>query len=87
METLDNKTVKTRKAHQCWGCAEVFPKGTKMGYVTSVDSGEFSHAYWCDTCGNIISNMTYWETEDGFNLGELKEEYPEMFEQETTQER
>lgn len=49
-DLLEQKTVKTRKTHICWGCGRSFPKGTELEYCKCVDSGSFSTAYWCKTC-------------------------------------
>ena len=70
------KRVKTKKEHQCWGCGEVYPSGIEMEYVTNVDGG-FYHSYWCDVCCALISKLERWELEDGFLIGDLKQNYIE----------
>ena len=73
MDQLTLKTVKTRKPHNCWGCAKEFPAGTEMTYSVSVDQREFSSCYWCKDCEEILNSMEPWEYEDGFAYGELIE--------------
>ncbi len=73
MDQLTLKTVKTRKPHKCWGCAKEFPAGTLMTYSVSVDQREFSAAYWCKECEEILKSLEPWQLEDGFAFGELLE--------------
>lgn len=78
MDQLTLKTVKTRKPHNCWGCAKEYPAGTEMKYSVAVDQGEFSAAYWCEDCEIIMGNLEDWRKEDGFSYGEfLDSEYDE----------
>lgn len=49
-DTIDSKTVKTRKPHRCWGCTKEFAKGTDMLAVKSKDMGKIETAYWCPEC-------------------------------------
>lgn len=74
MDVLTSKWVKTRKSHLCQGCANMYEAGTKMLYTTSVDSGEFSTAYWCATCDCIIDkHYDYFDLQDGISFGEIRE--------------
>jgi len=81
MEILKDKIVTTRKLHNCWGCRCEIPIGSKVRYVTNVDAGNILSTYLCDICQELISEMDYWETEDGFTYGEIidnmKEEWIE----------
>ena len=71
MDTLSQKTVKTKKPHHCWGCAKEFPTGTELLKSVSVDQGEFSSSYWCKACEEIMDDLEDWQKEDGFTYGEL----------------
>jgi len=73
MDQLTLKTVKTRKSHNCWGCAKEYPAGTEMKYSVAVDGGDFSSCYWCDDCEEILSRLDHWMLEEGFVFGELVE--------------
>ena len=71
MDQLTLKTVKTRKPHNCWGCAKKYPAGTGMTYSVSVDQGDFSAAYWCEDCEEILNKLEPWQLEDGFAYGDI----------------
>lgn len=71
MTQLTLKTVKIRKPHNCWGCMKEFPIDTEMTYSVAVDQGEFSTAYWCEECEEIMSNLEEWQKEDGFLYGDF----------------
>lgn len=71
MEHLTSKFVKTRKPHECWGCGLLFPAGTTMKYIVTVDQGEFGSSYWCDDCREYVQSLDYYETQDGFAFGEI----------------
>jgi len=78
VDQLTLKTVKTRKPHNCWGCTKEYPAGTEMTYSVAVDQGEFSAAYWCEDCTEIMNNLEEWVKEDGISYGEfLDSEYDE----------
>lgn len=79
MDILEDKTVITRKDHHCYGCARKFPKNSQLQVITSVDAGEFSRAYWCDTC--ISYGHKHIEYGDLIMYGELKSEDPEGWEE------
>lgn len=80
MEVLKNKVVTTRKEHQCFGCNEIYPPGTKMEYTVSVDQGDFLTAYWCLIC---IAVMYEWHYEDCqyIEQGSVKSGDPEIWEE------
>ncbi len=66
-----SRFVTTRKPHQCWGCAETFPAGTRMDYVAGVFDGDFSSTYYCETCSEYLSaHPEYFE--DGIGFGDVK---------------
>ena len=64
------RRVKTRKAHRCWGCARMFPAGTKMDTVTSTDCGKIFTGYWCDVCQHVWAEDYY--TDDTVLCGEVR---------------
>ena len=72
-----SKKVKTNKPHKCWGCGYEFKPGTEMDYVTSIDGDTFHHSYWCPICSKVWDMVGRNECDDGLNLGELKEFYPD----------
>ena len=67
METINQKTVKTRKTHPCSGCLRKFPSGTTMELSTSVDGSDIFSSYWCDVCAKVMSS---WHADD---LQEIEE--------------
>ena len=75
MDHLRSKHVKTKKPHQCHGCAEIYPAGSKMEYVVHADQREILTSYWCETCETVIAGWESWQYDsgDGIGLGELKE--------------
>jgi len=74
MDVLTDKTVITRKSHQCFGCGHVYKAKTKMRYTTSVDVGTINSAYWCQTCLEVIEKTyDYHDMQDGIGFGEVKE--------------
>lgn len=76
MEHPENKQVKTKKPHQCHGCAETYPAGSTMQYNVQVDQGEILASYWCETCEAVLSSWENWQYDsgDGLGFGELKAE-------------
>ena len=71
---------KVRKAHKCWGCCSDIPAGSVVEFSTTVDDG-FSSAYWCATCQAVIDDLEYWQREDGFAYGDIKDGWPEAWEE------
>lgn len=72
---------KTRKPHKCWGCCEDIPVGSLIEFTVSVD-GSFCSAYWCDVCSNVMDTLDYWEKQDGFAYGDIKNIFNEEWEKE-----
>lgn len=72
---INDKSVKIRKPHKCWGCTKEYPIGTIMRKTTSVDNGKILDAYWCETCEKVIANFEYPDDEP-WGFGELLECYP-----------
>lgn len=73
MKILSSKQVRTRSPHLCWGCGNKLPSGSFMQSVVSVDSGNISRVYWCESCSNLMIKLDSWRTEDGLAFGELKQ--------------
>lgn len=81
IEILENKVVKTRKPHTCWGCGTEYPAGTEMQYLTQVDSGEWLHSYWCEVCRAVINEWHPCDKEDGVDFGMVRDGDPEFWEE------
>ncbi len=80
MEILRSKIVVTRKEHQCFGCNNIFPLGSRMHYTVSVESRDFLSAYWCLVC---VAVMDDWDYEDCqyIEQGSVKSGDPELWEE------
>jgi hypothetical protein len=73
------KTVNIRKFQTCWGCLRKFNPGASLLKVECVDdSGDFSRAYWCDTCQKVVIEMDDMDNE--FFAGEVRDGDPEYWE-------
>ncbi len=79
IDILEDKIVKTRKDHNCWGCAEVISKKTNVKMVCSAEEGEITRTYWCDDCVYILSEIDNYDKEDGFAYGELIQIYNDYY--------
>lgn len=69
MTSLEYKTVKTKKPHQCNGCFRDFPAGIEMKYWATAYEGTVGSGYWCMTCDEISRNCKddFWDGyPDGF---------------------
>ena len=69
-DVLSQKTVKTRKEHECFGCGRKFEKGSLLSRVTCVGEGQITTSYWCDTCNEYWNE--HMDAEDLIGFGELK---------------
>ncbi len=49
VQVLEEKWVKTRKPHKCFGCQYKFPSGTRMHTSTCVADYIYT-LYFCKTC-------------------------------------
>jgi len=69
----------TRKDHKCWGCTFLFPKGSFMFTLISVDMGKISTCYYCPKCSSYMNDHPY-DFEDGIEYGDLlnDEEYKKL---------
>lgn len=80
MKLISSKRVKkTRKEHECWGCARSIPAGSEMESATHAYNGKLHQVYWCETCLSIMDEWGPDEREDGCAKGELKIEYAERY--------
>ncbi len=67
-----SKFVTTRKPHQCWGCGEAFPAGTRMDYTTGVFCGDFYSSYYCEDCHDWLAHADPEYFQDGIGFGDVK---------------
>lgn len=68
-EILSSRSVKTRTAHICFGCAREFPARAEMQREGIADNNTVFTAYLCKSCCVVQDNSDYG---DGFGFGELK---------------
>lgn len=62
MEMLKDKTVKTKKDHQCFGCLQKIPEGAKAKYQAWIYEGDFCHGYICQVCEIVLEDwFTYYD--------------------------
>ncbi len=78
---LKQSLVKTRKEHQCFGCAKTYPAGSKMWSIAGIHDGDFWSGYWCLICTEVMDGLDYYEKEEGFELGQILEFYKEEYEE------
>lgn len=69
MNTVSYKRVAIRKAHNCWGCTEIFTPPGEMNVVTCTDNGTIYDIYWCDKCQKILDDNPFSDKE--YAYGEL----------------
>lgn len=69
-EIIAHKYVKTRKPHNCFGCAREFPKGSILKRETVKDDEIFT-AYICPDCEDYLDSADY--TGEEFCYGGLRE--------------
>lgn len=78
MNILQDKIVNIRKKQKCFGCTREFLPPSKLQLLVYVDSGDFSRSYWCDVCRAYWTK--YMDSDDTINMGDLKQESPELWE-------
>ncbi len=74
---LDNRVVLTRSRHQCWGCLEDFPPGSRMRVCKCADGGVLSTTYWCNTCDAYVAEKLKedrWWADDGLFRGCVRDD-------------
>ena len=71
---LNDKFVKTRKPHQCFGCNRVFPSKTNMRRFSAVVKGLPTHLYFCEECHEHSKGYTDddWEVTYQGDIGYWK---------------
>ena len=55
---LQNKQVKTRKPHKCYGCQKEFPPQSQMRLITAIGDDKPQVTYYCQHCDNYSENWT-----------------------------
>lgn len=75
-QIISAKYVKTRKPHQCFGCAREFPKGSILNREAVEDGGTVFAAYMCHDCEKYLQER--YPFEDEFCFGDLREAVLEM---------
>lgn len=53
---ISHKLIRSRKVHQCLGCAVYFPPRSSLWRCTSVSNDEISSGYWCESCQEKIDS-------------------------------
>jgi len=71
MKVISSKRVTIRKAHNCWGCTEIFTPPKEMNVVTCADRGKIYSVYWCDRCQKILEDAPFSDETPAY--GELIE--------------
>ena len=66
MKVISSKRIKIRKAHNCWGCTEIFTPPAEMNVVICTDNGKIYNVYWCDDCQKKLDGFS-----EGYAYGEL----------------
>lgn len=77
---LDHGKRKTRKPHRCWGCAELFPKGSTLSFSVSTDMGSVMTAYWCDECSSANLRELGFDGDYCMDFGAIAEAKRELLE-------
>lgn len=70
-EVIYHKYVKTRKPHNCFGCAREFPKGSILKRESVKDCGEVFNCYICPDCEDYLDSGDY--TGEEFCFGDLRD--------------
>lgn len=70
-EIIAHKYVKTRKPHNCFGCAREFPKGSILNREAIADGGTVYTCYICPDCEDYLDSSDYFGEE--FCYGDLRE--------------
>ena len=73
METIRQRTVKTRKPHRCHGCTEEYPSGSTMKVVVSKDMGEIFSTHYCNTCDSVLSRWCSEDLQNGIGYGDVRD--------------
>lgn len=54
LEFLWAKTVVTRKDHHCWGCLNVYPRGSRLLSESFAENHKAYHLYTCPDCNQFL---------------------------------
>jgi hypothetical protein len=75
MSFYSHRQVTTKKAHQCMGCLDIIPIGSKVTYYAGIADGDFCYGYICTECEDVMECDHCEECfEDGvFREGALKD--------------
>jgi len=76
---LFEKWVKTRKPHNCYGCANEYPKGTYMYRISQLDGETVWGCYLCEVCQEYEAR--YVDCYDYYGYGDLYKEDPISWEE------
>lgn len=68
-DIIAHKYVKTRKPHNCFGCAREFPKDSILKREAVADGGTVFTAYICPDCEEYLDSCEY--SGDEFCYGDL----------------
>lgn len=60
--TIREKRVKTRKAHKCFGCCTVFPKGVELMTHKTIGDHRIYTLYLCGKCEIASGKLRYGES-------------------------
>ena len=82
---IEIATVKTRKAHRCWGCGRDIPAGSQMQITSGVEDGRWWRTYWCQVCVAVTATW-HQDDLDYLGLGDVKETEPERWAAEAAKE-
>lgn len=72
MSLIAERTVVTRKAHRCHGCAQRFEADTQMVYTAENNDGDFFACYWCIRCNDFLKTLSHEDIGDGLYMGDLR---------------
>lgn len=62
---LHEKSVKTRKAHQCFACLRQFPVGSVMrAQANKSDDHGIYTVYSCDTCDKLMKALDLIDSDE-----------------------
>ena len=73
MPILQDKIVKTRKPHHCWGCGKKFEAGVKLRYQVDAEEGTINSSYWCKVCDTTVKAEYDEQVDCGIGFGDVKD--------------
>ena len=75
---LSRKEVKIHKKRRCFGCNRIFPVGTTLEKIVTINNSVFTTTYWCDVCRIYWTKYMRWD--DKVMAGELRDNDPKEWE-------